>query len=64
MIIMKKKFRKINADIIYDRNDEGQLIPISGINHTITYKEGFEDRGILTNGNPVIREKGRWVLLN
>lgn len=61
---MKKKFRKIKVDVIYSRDDDGKLIPIPGINHVVTYRERFEDRGVMTNGTPVIKESGRWVLLN
>lgn len=61
---MKKKFRKINVGVVYSRDEDGKLIPIPGINHLVTYREGFEDRGVMSNGTPVIREGGRWVLLN
>jgi hypothetical protein len=60
---MRKKYAKTGTDRIFQLIPENnELIPIYG-NFTITYRKGVENKGILNDGRPVVREMGKWVLL-
>jgi hypothetical protein len=58
---MAKKFAKTRTSLIF-KKEGGDLVPLYG-DYTITYRKGVEDKGILPNGSPVVRDCGRWVLI-
>jgi len=60
---MRKKYTKTGTDRIFQQIPENnELIPIYG-QFTITYRKGVENKGILNDGRPVVKEFGRWVLI-